>query len=115
MKFAYKVLTNKDYNTTPAEEAKVTKSTEVSFIMVSKGILGFRESARLVKIANETNCTITVASGKKLGTTNSILSMVNLGILPGKSLVLNIKGERNDEAFRMAAKVINGETDSNVA
>lgn len=115
IKFAYKVLTNKDYNTTTADEAKVTKAAEVSFIMVSKGILGFRESARLVKIANETNCTITVASGKKLGTTNSILSMVNLGILPGKSLVLNIKGERNDEAFRMAAKVINGETDSNVA
>ena len=114
MKFAYKVLKNKDYDTT-IEEVEVTKSTEVSFIMVAKGVLGFRESARLVKIAEETNCMITIASGKKLGTTESILSMVNLAILPGKSLVLNIKGERNDEAFRMAAKVINGETDSNVA
>ena len=115
MKFAYKVLKNKEYNTTSSEEIQITKAAEVSFIMVAKGILGFRESARLVKIAEETNCMITVASGKKLGSTESILSMVNLGILPGKSLVLNIKGERNDEAFRMAAKVINGETDSNVA
>ena len=115
MKFAYNVLTNKDYNTTTADEITVTKVAEVSFIMVAKGLVGFRESARLVKIAKETDCMITIASGKKLGTTESILSMVNLAILPGKSLVLNIKGERNDEAFRMAAKVLNGETDSNIA
>ena len=81
--------------------------------MVSKGIIGFRESAHLVKVAEATECMITIASGKKIGTTDSILSLVNLGIMPGKSLVLNIKGERNEEAFREASKIISGETDSN--
>ena len=73
-----------------------------------------RKTVELKTQAEETDCTITIASGKKLGTTKSILSMVNLGIMPGKSLVLNIKGERNEEAFREASKVISGETDSNI-
>ena len=34
--------------------------------------------------------------------------------MSGKSLVLNIKGERNDEAFRAVSKIIGGETDGNI-
>ncbi|MBR2520434.1 MAG: HPr family phosphocarrier protein [Selenomonadaceae bacterium] len=115
MKIAYRASKNKSRKTVAKAEPK-TQAThnEVSFILVSKGIIGFRESARLIKIAEETNCTMTIASGKKLGTTKSILSLVNLEIMPGKSLVLNIKGERNEEAFREASKVISGETDSNI-
>jgi len=112
MKLAYKATSNKRRNVV-AVEPKVLPHDEVSFILVSKGIIGFRESAHLIKVAQDTNCMITIASGKKIGTTDSILSMVNLGIMPGKSLVLNIKGERNDEAFREASKIISGETDSN--
>ena len=112
MKIAYRALQNKNRKASNVEPETQTRN-EVSFILVSKGIIGFRESAHLIKIAEDTNCTITIASGKKLGTTKSILSMVNLEIMPGKSLVLNIKGERNDEAFREASKVISGETDSN--
>ena len=114
MKIAYRSSQNKNHRTVSHVEPKTQTHNEVSFIMVSKGIIGFRESARLIKIAEDTNCMITIASGKKLGTTKSILSMVNLEIMPGKSLVLNIKGERNDEAFREASKVISGETDSNI-
>ncbi len=112
MKLAYKATSNKRRNVV-AVAPKVLPHDEVSFILVSKGIIGFRESAHLIKVAQDTNCMITIASGKKIGTTDSILSMVNLGIMPGKSLVLNIKGERNDEAFREASKIISGETDSN--
>ena len=110
MKVAYK--TKKDKKHTVAKVA-VNAHPEVSFIMVAKGVLGFRENARIIKIAEETNCTIAIASGKKYGTSKSILSLVNLMIEPGKSLVLNIKGERNEEAFREVSKVIAGETDSN--
>lgn len=113
MKLAYKSSSNKTRKVVNIEP-KVQKHDEVSFILVSKGIIGFRESAHLIKVAQDTDCTITIASGKKIGTTDSILSMVNLGILPGKSLVLNIKGERNEEAFREASKIISGETDSNI-
>lgn len=111
MKKAYNTKTN--HKITAQVKASTEHAEEVSFIMVAKGVLGFRESAHLIKIAEETDCSISIASGKKFGTTNSILSLVNLGINSGKSLVLNIKGERNEEAFREVSKVIGGETDSN--
>lgn len=109
MKNAYKTKNiNKD-----AACAEATRAKEVSFIMVAKGVLAFRESAHLIKVAENTGCEITISSGKKLGTNKSILSLVNLGIVAGKSLVLNIKGERNEEAFREISKIIGGATDSN--
>lgn len=94
--------------------SSTTCTEEVSFIMISKGVLGFRESAHLIRISEDTGCSISIASGKKFGSTKSILSLVNLGITAGKSLVLNIKGERNEEAFRAVSKIIGGETDSNI-
>ena len=108
MKRAYK--TKSHIETTPEI---MTARAEVSFIMIAKGVLGFRESAHIVKVAEDTGCTISIASGKKYGTNDSILSLVNLGITAGKSLVLNIKGERNEEAFREVSKIIAGETDGN--
>ena len=104
MKQAYKTKTN---------HIDAATRAEVSFIMVSKGVIGFRESAHIVKVAEDTDCTISMASGKKYGSSDSILSMVNLGLTNGKSLVLNIKGERNEEAFREVSKIIAGETDGN--
>ena len=114
MKRAYKVKTINNKIAACAEVATTAaRAKEVSFIMVAKGVLGFRESAHIIKVGEETGCTISIASGKKHGTTKSILSLVNLTIKPGKSLVLNIKGERNEEAFREVSKIIGGETDSN--
>ena len=114
MKNAYK-LKNKDNKVVTFAEVptEATQAKEVSFIMVAKGVLGFRESAHIVKVAEDTGCSVSIASGKKFGTSKSILSMVNLTISSGKSLVLNIKGERNEEAFREISKIIAGETDSN--
>ena len=113
MKHAYKFKNNHRVAAQVEVPTKAARAHEVSFIMVAKGVLGFRESAHLVKVAKDTNCTISIASGKNYGTTKSILSLVNLGIMSGKSLVLNIKGERNEEAFREVSKIIGGETDSN--
>ena len=109
MKIAYKNLKNIKRNAEPVK----ADVAEVSFIMVAKGVIGFRESAHIVKTAEDTNCTISIASGKNFGTNKSILSLVNLAITNGKSLVLNIKGERNEEAFREVSKIISGETDGN--
>lgn len=113
MKLAYKNFKNRHPKVTPIVETEELRTPEVSFIMVAKGVIGFRESAHIVKVADATNCAISIASGKKFGTNKSILSLVNLGITNGKSLVLNIKGERNEEAFREVSKIISGETDSN--
>ena len=113
MKNAYKVKNNHRVATQNEVPTEATRANEVSFIRVAKGVIAFRESAHIIKVAQETDCEVTIASGKKLGTSKSILSLVNLGIVAGKSLVLNIKGERNDEAFREVSKIISGETDSN--
>ncbi len=112
MKFAYKVIKNKnkkiETSETPIINPTIGTSTgTVSFILVSKNTLGFRECAGIVKIAQNTNCTVHMASGKKSGSSASILSLVGLGITADKSLVLTIKGERNAEAFREISKIIN--------
>ena len=109
MKRAYKITKNINHKVLAIAESE----PEVSFIMIAKGVLGFRESAHIVKVAENTNCSISIASGKKFGTNKSILSLVNLGIMAGKSLVLNIKGERNEEAFREVSNIIGGKTDGN--
>ena len=111
MKHAYKVKHHRA--ATQAEILSKAAHAEVSFIMVSKGVIGFRESAHIVKVAEDTDTAISIASGKNYGTNKSILSLVNLGIVAGKSLVLNIKGARNEEAFREVSKIIAGETDGN--
>ena len=114
MKFAYKVIKNKT-NRVETKETPVINSTigtstgTVSFILVAKNTLGFRECASIVNIAKETGCTVKMASGKKSGTSASILSLVALGIVAEKSLVLTIEGKRNEEAFRGISKIISGE------
>lgn len=110
MKHAQKFKPN---NRVAAQVEVKAASAEVSFIMVAKGVIGFRESAHIVRVAEDTDTAVSIASGKKFGTSKSILSLVNLGLIAGKSLVLNIKGERNEEAFREISKIIAGETDGN--
>ena len=83
----------------------------VSFIMVSKIKLCFRECANIVKVAEDTGCLIEIASGNKSGNSESILSLVNLAINVDKSLVLTIHGENNREAFNKVSKIINGESE----
>ena len=112
MKHAYK-LKKINHKNAACAEVSTTRAKEVSFILVAKGVLGFRESAHIIKVAENTGCSISIASGKNYATNKSILSLVNLGITNGKSLVLNIKGERNEEAFREISKIIAGETDGN--
>ena len=110
-KTEYKVV--KDSRSKKSAEAKVAASmmAVVSFIMVSKVKLCFRECAKIVKIAEDTNCLIEIASGTRSGNSESILSLANLGILEGKSLVLTIKGENNVEAFKRVSKIINGDVE----
>ncbi|MBR2178935.1 MAG: HPr family phosphocarrier protein [Selenomonadaceae bacterium] len=111
MKKTFKKVENINIDVSSKELEKY--GAVVSFIMVAKGILALRECAHIVKIAEETGCLVRLISGKKVGSSNSILSLINLEITPGKSLVLSIHGARNQEAFGKISKVIAGETDSN--
>ena len=116
MKFAYRVIKNRknaksqDKNLNKVA-AKSNPASVVSFILVAKVTLGFRECAKMVKIAQDADCKFEIASGTKLGTSESILSLVTLGIVTDKSLVLTIKGEHSEEAFKDISKVISGKVE----
>ena len=68
MKRNYKVKNRANKIATCAEVNTAARAKEVSFIMVAKGVLAFRESAHLIKVAEDTDCIISIASGKKYGT-----------------------------------------------
>ena len=82
----------------------------VSFVMVTKVKLCFRECASIVKVAEDTACLVEIISGTKEGNSDSILSLVNLAVTAGQSLVLKIHGENNREAFNRISKILSGET-----
>ena len=84
----------------------------VSFRMVSKIKLCFRECASIVKVAEDTACFVEIASGTKEGNSNSILSLVNLAVTAGQSLLLKIHGDNNKEAFTRISKIISGESEA---
>ena len=114
-----KTATNKEAMSLARKAKKtVEKAAEkipavVSFILVSKIKLCFRECAAIVKVAEDTGCLIEIAAGTKSGTSDSILSLVNLAVTADKSLVLNIHGENNHEAFNRVSNIISGkESDS---
>ncbi len=87
------------------------KAEKVSFILVAKKVLCFRECAKIVMAAENTGCMVQIVSGNKSGTSESIMSLASLGITSGTSLVLTISGERNEEAFHEIAKIINDSED----
>ncbi len=89
---------------------KGTKSGAVVTRRDIKCMLGFRECARLVTIARETGCVIRLAVGKKSGSTESMLSLIQMGLCEGTSVVLSIQGEDSRAAFHACVKVLDGES-----
>ena len=75
-----------------------------------KCMMGFRECSRLVAIARENGCVIRLAAGKKSGSTESMLSLIQMGLREGTSVVLSIQGEDSRAAFHECVKVLDGET-----
>lgn len=111
MKFAYRVIKNKK-NSTKLRDKNLNKvSNAMSFILVAKVTLGFRECAKMVKIAQDTGCKFEIASGSKTGTSDSILSLTMLEISADKSLVLTVKGDRAEDALKGISKIISGEVE----
>ena len=75
----------------------------LSSLVVTNNTLGFRESAELVKTAFDTGCKIRLASGDKNGSTDSVLSLVSMGLGNGKTVFLSVEG--NDEMSAISACV----------
>ena len=68
----------------------------------------FRECARIIKIAEDTGCHISITVGSQKGTTDSLLSLVKLGLTPGRTVVVTATGTAPELAFRDCLKVLDG-------
>ena len=93
--------------------SKGAKSGAVVMRRDVKCMMGFRECARLVAVARETGCVIRLVAGKKSGSTDSMLSLVQMGLREGTSVVLSIRGEDSRAAFHECVKVLDGESVNN--
>ena len=80
----------------------------MSVLMVTRGILGFRESAELVKLADVSGCQISLTSGSKNGSTDSVLSLTSMGLAAGHSVVLSVEGRDKITALSGCAKILDG-------
>lgn len=69
-------------------------------------ILGFRECAMLKNIANKTNTVIELSANGKKGTTDSIISLMQLGIKENSGVVFTIKGENQIECCHLVMDII---------
>lgn len=81
----------------------------VPFYRKAKQHICFRECVKLMKIAETTGCKIRLVSGKQSGTTDSLLSLLKLGIASGTPLVLSLSGENREKAYHLCMDVLNGE------
>ena len=78
----------------------------VSSLVIANSVLGFRESAALRKVALDSGCTIRLASGSKNGSTDSVLSLVSMGLSAGHSVVLSVDGRDEASAINGCARVL---------
>ena len=74
--------------------------------MINK-TLGFRECAMLKNIADKTNTVIELSLQGKIGSTNSIISLLQLGIKENSGVVFTIKGENQIECCHLVMDIIN--------
>ena len=69
-------------------------------------ILGFRECAMLIDIAKKTNTKIEISANGKKGSTDSIISLVQLGIKENAGVVFSITGTNQIECCHLVMDVI---------
>ncbi len=78
----------------------------ISSLVVANNVLGFRESAELMKVASDCGCTIRLASGDKNGSTESVLSLISMGLTGGKTVFLSVEGNDEASAIKGCARVL---------
>lgn len=99
-----------------SDKYMASKTAKSGAVVMRRGVgcmLGFRECAKLVKIAKETDCVIRLAAGKKSGSTESMLSLMQMGLREGTSVVLSVQGEDSRAAFHECVKVLDGKSVNN--
>lgn len=76
------------------------------FVYSAKKRICFREAASIMQIAQDRKSKITIEANDKIGSSTSILSIINLGIMPGDSCILRAEGENPELALSDIIKVL---------
>lgn len=80
-------------------------------IFITEKYFCFREFAKVVQIAKETDCEIKFFSKGKEGTSKNMLSLVKLMVKPGDVVTCVIYGENEAEVFRRVKVLVKSEKD----
>ena len=67
--------------------------------------LGFRECLILMKIAQKNDCLIELIGNGKKGNTNSIISLIQLGIKQNDLAILIVKGENRQHQITCVKQI----------
>ena len=84
------------------------KDGAVSYFRITKCKIGFREAARLVKIAEETGSIIRLVAGRATGNSSSVLSIIKMGIEENTPVAVRIMHGDTQGAFTACANVLDG-------
>jgi phosphotransferase system HPr (HPr) family protein len=68
--------------------------------------LGFRECSKLCSIASETNATITVFHNQQQGSSDSILSLIQLAVHKNDTVTLAVSSEQPRESYHMLTEYL---------
>ena len=77
------------------------------FHPIIKSTFGFRECSTLIKIAQQTNSYIEIIANNKKGNTNSILSLMQLGIIKDTPIIFTVKGNNQIECVHKIMDLLN--------
>lgn len=77
------------------------------FHPIIKSTFGFRECSTLIKIAQQTNSYIEIIANNKKGNTNSILSLMQLGIVKDTPIIFTVKGINQIECVHKIMDLLN--------
>ena len=86
--------------------SNLADNANLSFLLIPNQALGWRECVRLVKAAKYHGCIITLYNGENHGSTNSLLSLIRLGVAAGRLLTISVIGKHEQAALAAAQKIL---------
>ena len=97
-------------DTDVSSKKKASGVGAVSYFTITKCNIGFREASQLVAIAEANGSVIKLVSGKTVGTTKSILSIIKMGVKADASVGFFIVGGNGDAkaVFAECREVLSG-------
>lgn len=94
---------NKDVLSTISQKRQVPVEGRMPKVVSCPGLtgiaIGFRECAALIKTAQETGCSISLAANGQRGQANSMLELLKMHIDKGTYVIVSITGSRLEEAL----------------